>query len=125
MPGVIEANVNLAIERADVRAVPGVTRLADLVDAVTKAGYGARIESPAASQAQAEEEHRQREQAQLRREFTLLLISAAFATPLLLQMVAMWLGLHWHLPAWVRTAARHAGAVRHRRTLLPLSLEGA
>ncbi len=100
VPGVIEANVNLAIERADVRAVPGVTRLADLVDAVTKAGYGARIESPAASQAQAEEEHRQRDQVALRREFALLLISAALATPFLLQMVAMSLDLDWHLPAW-------------------------
>ena len=101
VPGVLEANVNLAIERADVRAVPGVTRLSDLAAAVTKAGYGARIESPAASQAQAEEEHRQRDQALLRRELTLLLISAAFAAPLLFQMGAMSLNLHWHLPAWV------------------------
>ena len=101
VPGVIEANVNLAIERADVRAIPGVTRLSDLVDAVTAAGYVARIESPAASQAQAEEEHRQRDQAQLRRELTLLLVSAAFAAPLLFQMGAMSLKLHWHLPAWV------------------------
>ena len=101
VPGVLEANVNLAIERADVRAVPGVTRLSDLATAVTKAGYGARIESPAASQAQAEEEHRQRDQALLRRELGLLLISAVFAAPLLFQMGAMSLNLHWHLPAWV------------------------
>ncbi len=101
VPGVLEANVNLAIERADVRGVPGVTRLSDLAAAVTKAGYGARIESPTASQAQAEEEHRQRDQALLRRELALLLISAAFAAPLLFQMGAMSLNLHWHLPAWV------------------------
>ena len=101
VPGVVEANVNLAIERADVRAIPGATRLADLADAVTRAGYGARIESPAASQAQAEEEHRQRDQAQLRRELVILLVSAAFATPLLVQMAAMSLNLHWHLPTWV------------------------
>ena len=100
VPGVLEANVNLAIERADVRGVPGVTRLSDLATAVTKAGYGARIESPAASQAQAEEEHRQRDRALLRRELALLLISAAFAAPLLFQMGAMSLNLHWHLAAW-------------------------
>ncbi len=101
VPGVIEANVNLAIERADVRVIPGTARLSELAEAVTKAGYGARIESPAASQAQAEEEHRQRDQAQLRRELTILLVSAAFATPLLFQMGAMSLNLHWHLPSWV------------------------
>ena len=100
VPGVVAANVNLAIERADVRAVPGVTRLADLAEAVTKAGYGARIESPATSQAQAEEEHRQRDQAALRRELALLLISATLAAPFLLQMLAMSLDLDWHLPAW-------------------------
>jgi Cu+-exporting ATPase len=100
VPGVVEANVNLAIERADVRAVPGVTRLTDLADAVTKAGYGARIESPAASQAQAEEEHRQRDREQLRREFALLLISSVLAVPFLLQMAAMSLDMAWHLPAW-------------------------
>ncbi|MEO7387267.1 MAG: heavy metal translocating P-type ATPase [Gammaproteobacteria bacterium] len=101
VPGVVEANVNLAIERADVRVLPGTVRITDLADAVARAGYTARIESPAASQAQAEEEHRQREQAKLRREFTVLLVSAAFATPLLFQMGAMSLNLHWHLPAWV------------------------
>ncbi len=98
VPGVVEANVNLAIERADIRGVAGVTRLAELADAVTKAGYSARIESPAASQAQAEEEHRKRDQAQLRRELLILLISATFAMPLMVQMVAMWLDLGWHLP---------------------------
>ncbi|MBL8200155.1 MAG: copper-translocating P-type ATPase [Chromatiales bacterium] len=101
VPGVVEANVNLAIERADIRVIPGTARLSELAEAVTKAGYGARIESPAASQAQAEEEHRQRDRAQLRRELVILLISAAFATPLLFQMGAMSFNLHWHLPAWM------------------------
>mgnify|MGYP000858922393 CR=1 FL=1 len=101
VPGVLEANVNLAIERADVRAVPGVARLSDLAEAVTKAGYGARIDSPAAGQAEAEEAHRQRDQAALRRELAILLIATAFAAPLLVQMGAMSLDLHWHLPAWI------------------------
>jgi Cu+-exporting ATPase len=100
VPGVVAASVNLAIERADVRAVTGITQVADLADAVAKAGYGARIESPATSQALAEEEHRQRDQVALRREFALLLISATLAAPFLLQMLAMSLNLDWHLPAW-------------------------
>ncbi len=100
VPGVVEANVNLAIERADVRGLAGVTQLSALAEAGSKAGYNARIESPAASQAQAEAEHRERDAALLRRELIILLVSAAFATPLLAQMFAMWFDLHWHLPAW-------------------------
>ncbi len=40
-PGVTEANVNLATERATVTYQPGETRLEDLIAAVEKAGYGA------------------------------------------------------------------------------------
>jgi Cu+-exporting ATPase len=105
VPGVVEANVNLAIERADVKGLAGVTRLTELADAVTKAGYIPRIESPAESQAKAEEEHRARDAAALRRELMILLTSALLALPLLVQMAIMssapWTGFHWHLPAWV------------------------
>ncbi|MBN8280928.1 MAG: copper ion binding protein, partial [Gammaproteobacteria bacterium] len=101
VPGVVSANVNLAIERADVKVVPGTARLADLAAAVAKAGYHARIDAPGVSAARAGEEHRVREQAALRRELTMLVISALFAAPLLAQMGAMTLGLHWHLSPWV------------------------
>ncbi len=96
--GVQEANVNLAIERADVRGIAGVTELKALAEAVERAGYHARVESAAESQARAEEEHRAREQALVRRELLMLMASVALAAPLLLQMVAMVTGLHFHLP---------------------------
>jgi len=100
VPGVLEANVNLAIERADVRSSPGSTGLNALMRAVELAGYQARVALPAVGPGLAEDEHRDREQAAMRRELNLLLISAALATPLLIQMVAMFAGLHWHLAAW-------------------------
>jgi Cu+-exporting ATPase len=40
-PGVSEANVNLATERASVTYAPDATRIEDLIAAVEKAGYGA------------------------------------------------------------------------------------
>jgi Cu+-exporting ATPase len=104
VPGVLEANVNLALERADVRGLAGVTRLPALAEAVERAGYHARIEAPDSTGPDAEEEHRAREQAALRRELILLLISAALAVPLLAQMVAMTAGLHWHLGPLVELA---------------------
>jgi Cu+-exporting ATPase len=101
VPGVTEANINLAIERADVRGLAGITQLPALAAAVSAAGYRAVIARPAETQAGAEDAHRAHEQAQLRREFAVLMISAALAMPLLWQMAAMSLGLHWHLPAWL------------------------
>src|SRR5512142_639033 len=41
VPGVAEASVNLATERATVTFAPDETTLADLIGAVEKAGYGA------------------------------------------------------------------------------------
>jgi Cu+-exporting ATPase len=99
--GVIEANVNLAIERADIRALPGSTDIQALAAAVSAAGYRARIAGPADDRAEAESLERERVQSQLRRELLVLLVSAAFAAPLLWQMAGMSLGQHWHLPPWL------------------------
>jgi len=101
VPGVLEANVNLAIERADVRSHPGLTGLDTLVRAVEVAGYRARVALPDNSLALGEDAHRDRQQQATRHELALLLISAALATPLLIQMLAMFAGLHWHLTAGV------------------------
>ncbi|HEX8997026.1 MAG TPA: heavy metal translocating P-type ATPase [Ktedonobacterales bacterium] len=46
-PGVAEANVNLATERATVTYHPSETALADLIAAVERAGYGAEPTTPA------------------------------------------------------------------------------
>jgi Cu+-exporting ATPase len=101
VPGVIEANVNLAIERADVKARTGSTDIAALAAAVSAAGYRARLAAPTVDRAETEILERERTQSQLRREFLVLMVSAIFAAPLLGQMAGMSLGLHWHLPAWL------------------------
>jgi Cu+-exporting ATPase len=101
VPGVIEANVNLAIERADVKARTGSTGIAALAAAVSTAGYRAGVASPIVDQTVTEILERERTLSQLRREFLVLLVSAAFAAPLLWQMAGMSLELHWHLPSWL------------------------
>jgi Cu+-exporting ATPase len=106
VPGVIEVNVNLAIERADVRVRSDSTDIQALAAAVSAAGYRARIAPPANDQAadnraDTEAVERERAQSQLRRELLALMVAAAFAAPLLWQMAGMGLGLHWHLPAWL------------------------
>jgi Cu+-exporting ATPase len=68
LPGVTEANVNLALERADVRSYPAAPGWRTWHRAVERAGFHARIVSASEEQARADEEHRAREQARLRRE---------------------------------------------------------
>jgi len=52
VPGVTEANVNLATERATVTYVPGVTGIADFAAAVADAGYEVLTRPDAAGQAE-------------------------------------------------------------------------
>ena len=101
VPGVIEANVNLAIERADVKARTGSTDIATLAAALGAAGYRARIAAPTDNRAETEAIVRDRAQSRLRQELLILLVSTGFAAPLLWQMAGMGLGLHWHLAPWV------------------------
>jgi len=86
-PGVTEANVNLALERADIQVVSGGAGPEALAGAVERAGYHARIVSATEEQARADEEHRHREQASLRRELWILIASALLTLPLVAQMV--------------------------------------
>lgn len=97
VPGVTEANVNLALERADIKAIPGTVTLQTLAEAVSRAGYEARIGSASASRARADEEHKLREQAELQRELLMLLLAIGLTTPLVAQMVAMVAGVSFHL----------------------------
>jgi copper chaperone CopZ len=126
VPGVIEANVNLAIERADVRARSGSTDLQALSAAVSAAGYRARIARASQTADRAERSHveHERVQSQLRREFLVhdgrgnVRGAAAGAD-----------GQHEPRPALASAAvagaaAGNAGAVRDRRPLLPLGWQG-
>ncbi len=96
VPGVVEATVNLALERADVIAVEEPGTYEALVRAVDAAGYQAASEpdSEPGSSAAARED---RERARLRAELVTLAIAVALTAPFLVQMASMALGLGWRL----------------------------
>jgi len=103
LPGV-EANVNLAAERARIRFVPGLADHAGLLATVNKAGFGARI---ASDQSRAEE--KARKLAIYRTELRRFWISAALTLPLVIQMLTMFSGAGWSghqhddlLPRWLQ-----------------------
>jgi len=101
VPGVLQANVNVALERADVTTIAGQVEREMLVSAVEKAGYTATFASDAADD---EEEHRASEAKALRRELYTLIAAALLTLPLVAQMAAMVLGLDFHLSIWVELA---------------------
>jgi P-type Cu+ transporter len=96
LPGVSAADVNLALERAEVTLQPAsVTDAAALVEAVEDAGYGAalRLDAPTVATPEADEAGRRGE----RQDRLLLTFAVALTLPLVLQMVAHPLGLPWRL----------------------------
>ena len=99
LPGVIEANVNVALERADVQAVADAVNTEVLADAVERAGYEASFRSSSEEQAAADEAHRAKEEAQLRKEKFRLWLSIALSAPMVGHMIAKFLGSDYtHYP---------------------------
>ncbi|HEY6611578.1 MAG TPA: copper ion binding protein, partial [Pseudomonas sp.] len=80
VPGVLAASVNLASERAQVRVVRGVAA-GDLIRAIERAGYEARIDSGARNTGDDDETRRAAERAALKRS---LGWAAVFALPVFL-----------------------------------------
>lgn len=79
VPGVLEASVNLATERARVRHLAGVVTVANLEDAVKQAGYTSRrLSAETAETGDQDTERRENEASSLRRS---LLIAAIFTLP--------------------------------------------
>ncbi|GAB2933506.1 heavy metal translocating P-type ATPase [Hafnia psychrotolerans] len=79
VPGVLEANVNLATERARVRYLSGVVSMTDLENAVKQAGYTSRRLSRETADADDKDtERHEKESRSLRRS---LLIAAIFTLP--------------------------------------------
>jgi Cu+-exporting ATPase len=79
VPGVLQANVNLATERARVRHLAGVVSIADLEAAVGQAGYKSRRLSAATASAEDQDaERRESEARALRRS---LLMAAVLSLP--------------------------------------------
>jgi Cu+-exporting ATPase len=89
VPGVAEAEVNLATETATVRLGAGAAPEA-LVEAVRKAGYEARLVPQAAP------EHD--------RSWWPVAVAAALTLPLALPMVGSPFGADWMLPGWLQLA---------------------
>jgi len=98
VPGVAEANVNLATERAHVVAYAGAVDAARLAEAVEAAGYGAAPVTEEAKGAPDDTADRSR------RELMHVLIAAALSAPLVVGMVGDLLGLHLMLSGWVQFA---------------------
>ncbi|MEN6526357.1 MAG: heavy metal translocating P-type ATPase, partial [Candidatus Polarisedimenticolia bacterium] len=92
-PGVVEANVNLAAERATALYVPGATTRARLVEAIRRAGYDV-VE---AAEEDADEAERAAREAAWRRERRVFFFGLAFAAPLFALSMARDLAL---LGAW-------------------------
>ena len=91
-PGVIDAEVNIALDQANVTTLPEVSDLT-LTQVIEAAGY-----QVATAQQQEVPNARELSDAQW------LVISALCTAPLALQMIGMWLGVGLHLPPWAEWA---------------------
>ena len=101
VPGVVEASVNLATERATVLREPGAASFDDIAHALEDAGYGAvRLADPS-SDADPEGEARE---AEIRRQTRAFWTGVAFTLPLFLVSMARDFGL---LGPWAHRPAVH------------------
>ena len=100
VPGVVQANVNFASERATVEYVPGAASVADMIRAVEAAGYGV---VQAAAQDQLEDVEAQARQAEIADQTLKFWVGVIFALPLFLTSMARDFGLlgAWSHAAWV------------------------
>ncbi len=105
VPGVAAAEVNLAMERADVDLSDSRLDTARLVGAVEKAGYKATLRTGDAEARRAQDRARDEEQRKAqRRDLMVLCVSAALTVPLVAQMVAMAAGLPMVLSPYAEVA---------------------
>jgi Cu+-exporting ATPase len=101
VPGVLDASVNLATERASVRYIPASVQPQALIQAVADAGYGATLPQGDAAALEADQaEHKRRQLQAMRRD---VLLAVGLAVPV---MVLSMGGMVW--PAfghWLDAAA--------------------
>ncbi|MCC9623050.1 heavy metal translocating P-type ATPase [Thalassospira sp. MA62] len=100
LPGVAEASVNFALERADLNVLPGKVTDQTVIAAVEDAGYHA-ISRNNGSQTDTDDGAAGARKPKHDRSLWLLAASAILTAPLVLQMVWMNLGVSYHLPAWL------------------------
>ncbi|HJV61565.1 MAG TPA: copper ion binding protein, partial [Albitalea sp.] len=92
VPGVLDAQVNLATEQASVTRLRGAATAADLRAAIEKAGYVAR-ELTQAAPPKAEP---------WPSEGWRVVLAALLSAPLVLPMLGKLAGVHWMLPGWLQ-----------------------
>jgi Cu+-exporting ATPase len=105
VPGVIDASVNLATERARVVVPAGddESLLARLVAAVADAGYAASLPEDAAGSAASGDDAGAADKAHgLDRERLHLLAAVVLTLPLVVPMLALPFDRHWMLPGWLQ-----------------------
>ena len=99
VPGVTAANVNFALERATVSAPKGLVSFDALSDAVTKAGFTARLLS-----SDKETEADDARQKSLTKDYLVLAFAVVLTAPLVAQMGAHFTGAGFHLSPWTELA---------------------
>ncbi|MCL5059380.1 MAG: heavy metal translocating P-type ATPase, partial [Candidatus Thermoplasmatota archaeon] len=95
VPGVLEASVNLATERATVEMAQGASA-ATLMAAVERAGYGARVPAPSGEAPAAP--------ARALPDWWPVALAMGLSLPLTVPMVGSLNGAHWMLPGWLQMA---------------------
>jgi len=100
VPGVVDASVNFASERAAVKYLPGLATLDDMIAAIEKAGYGAIRPDDTLEGEDAELAARKAEIKDQTRKF---LVGVLFATPLFILSMGRDFGLigMWSHAAWI------------------------
>jgi P-type Cu+ transporter len=102
VPGVTHAEVNLALERADVKFAPGGANADALVQAVTHIGYGAHPRSGSAAERRQAEETREAEaRSTERHDLVLFALATALTLPLILPMLTAPFGAGLHINPWI------------------------
>ena len=102
LPGVLSANVNVALEHADVTAIDEQIDQQLIEKTVAKTGFSAHFATDASEEV--EMARREDEAAEMRRERYTLLAAAMLTAPLVAQMAAMVTGFDYHLSPWSELA---------------------
>ncbi|MFC4324251.1 heavy metal translocating P-type ATPase [Litchfieldia salsa] len=101
--GVIKANVNLANEKAKIEYLPDVTKTDQLIKAVEKAGYEAKLEEESKTE---NVEAKEREYKTQRRKFIIGAVLSSFFLIMMLSDFAHSFGLHlpfsFHIHPWLQ-----------------------
>lgn len=100
VPGVISAEINLALETATVSVLADQVKLEQLIESVVQAGYQARaLDSEVARTLHFSDTERV-----LANSGWLIVVSVLLSMPLIMAMVAEWLGSDYRLSGWLQWA---------------------